>query len=180
MVDQHEVRVAIAAFVHERMWWDETLRAIGVGRMEEPGMMGEWSPKDMVAHLSGWQWKTLNSLQATLSGTALPAPPWPAEYNNPDSWDDDGQFEQINQWIHAQAQTQTAEQIMATSREQWLALESLISGLSPQQMADTKLFPRLQGRSMYDVVTSGDFFEHFREHREADIDPWLKKKGRML
>jgi len=162
------------------MWWDETIRAIGVGRLEEPGMMGNWSAKDLIAHVTGWQWKTLQSMEASLAGVDYPATPWPQELNDPGSWVADGNTEAINQWIHENVASHSAEDVIAQSRQQWDTLQTLVSRLTADQMRDPRFFAWTGGRPLVDVIESGDFFQHFREHRQADIDPWIEKNGKML
>jgi|SRR4051794_20733193 len=180
MVDRVAVDSAISAFEHEHIWWDETLRAIGEDRMDEPGFMGEWSARDLVAHLSGWQWKMVASMRRALAGEGsdYPATPWPAELNDDGNWEEDGDFEPINQWLHAQAQATPVEKLLETSRGQWNEIRSMINGMTVEQMTDPNLIPRLEGRSLVETLLSGDFFGHFREHRDDDIEPWLAKHGR--
>jgi hypothetical protein len=59
--------------------------------MEQPGVAGPWSIKDIVAHLTGWRWRTVGRLQAALRGEPEPEPPWPAHLQTDD---------EINAWIY--------------------------------------------------------------------------------
>jgi hypothetical protein len=34
--------------------WETTLGEVGAARMDRPGVNGDWSFKDIVAHLTGW------------------------------------------------------------------------------------------------------------------------------
>jgi len=38
----------------EYQQWEALLEQIDLTRMEQPGVNGDWSMKDMVAHLTGW------------------------------------------------------------------------------------------------------------------------------
>lgn len=44
---------ALAAIDAERNAWRELVAAVGPGRMDAPGPMGDWTFKDLVAHLTG-------------------------------------------------------------------------------------------------------------------------------
>ena len=68
---------ALARYDAEFDRWRSALDAVGMDRMDEPGVMGEWSAKQLVAHVAGWQWKTLASLRTALSGGEYPPTPWP-------------------------------------------------------------------------------------------------------
>jgi hypothetical protein len=82
---------ALAAIDAERAAWDALVAAVGERRLDEPGPMGEWSFKDLAAHLTGWRARTVQRLEAAVRGEPEPSPPWPAEFE-----DDD----EINDWIH--------------------------------------------------------------------------------
>ena len=42
--------------------WKALLDQIGPARMDQPGVNGDWSMKDIVAHLTGWQPRGNNQL----------------------------------------------------------------------------------------------------------------------
>ncbi|HNP74253.1 MAG TPA: hypothetical protein PKK15_24250, partial [Kouleothrix sp.] len=48
----------------ERGLWDAMVAEVGEGRMLQPGASGDWSFKDVVAHLNGWRIVTLARLAA--------------------------------------------------------------------------------------------------------------------
>ena len=65
-------------WVHESYGkWEVFLDQVGTERMDEPGVAGHWSMKDIVAHLTGWSiWNVIARLQAALRGEQEPTPPW--------------------------------------------------------------------------------------------------------
>jgi hypothetical protein len=169
---------ALSRFDAELARWKAALDAIGPERIAEPGVMGDWPAADLVAHVSGWQWKMLASMRVAVAGGEYPLTPWPDQFNNPDNWEEDGDFEAINQWIHEQVQTAPPDSLVAASLRQWAEIREIIAGLSEEQINDPNLFPRLEGRSISEVLTHGDLFEHVREHLDDDLDPWLERNGR--
>jgi hypothetical protein len=62
----------------ERAIWEQLLAEIGESRMLQPGATGDWTFKDVVAHLSGWRTRTLAKLEAAQQNRAPAPPPWPA------------------------------------------------------------------------------------------------------
>src|SRR6266487_1967756 len=84
----------LAQIKRERVLWEQLVAEVGEERMLEPGATGEWTFKDVVAHLNGWRSKTLARLDAARDGNAPAAPPWPAQL------DEDDDVDQINDWIY--------------------------------------------------------------------------------
>jgi hypothetical protein len=75
----------------EYQQWEALLDQIGPARMDQPGVTGYWSIKDIVAHLTGWRRRTVARLQATQHNEPEPPPPWPAHLQTDD---------EINAWIY--------------------------------------------------------------------------------
>src|SRR4051812_14544303 len=72
-----------------RAEWQALLAEVGEGRMEQPGPMGEWTFKDLAAHITGWRERTIARLDAAGRGEEAPPPQWPGQLSD----DDD-----INTW----------------------------------------------------------------------------------
>ena len=70
---------ALAAVEREREWWESLLAEVGEARMTEPGTVGDWSFKDLVAHLFAWEAREMDRFEAALAGRPDPASPWPAD-----------------------------------------------------------------------------------------------------
>lgn len=178
---QHAHNEAVAAFERQHAEWDEMIRQIGLDRMDEPGVMGEWSAKDLIAHLAGWQWKTIESFKSALGGTTeYPETPWPDDLNMAGNWEEDGDYEAINQWIHDQTTDDSADDVIQQARDQWNELRGIVAGLSIDQMEDPQLFVRTEGRSLGDLLRAAEFSGHFTEHYADDVEPWLEANGRRF
>src|SRR5690242_5158350 len=48
---------------NEQANWEQLLNDIGEAHMTQPGVAGEWSIKDIVAHLTGWRKRTVARFQ---------------------------------------------------------------------------------------------------------------------
>jgi hypothetical protein len=168
----------VAGFEREHEWWRALLGAIGTDRMEEPGMMGDWSAKDLIAHLNGWQWKTVASFRCSLSGESLPPTPWPQEWNDPADWEQDGEVDPINAWLREQASPLPAHDVVATSLRQWDELSEILAGLTDGQWREPQRFRRLQGQSLAQLLSERVLSAHAYEHAETDVEPWLRAHGR--
>src|SRR5205809_1661617 len=80
----------------ERGLWDDLVAEIGEDRMLQPGATGDWSFKDVVAHLHGWRIVTLARLAAARDHSEPAASPWPADLDE----NDEGDVDKINDWIY--------------------------------------------------------------------------------
>lgn len=58
----------------EQTQWEALLSEIGEARMTQPGVAGDWSIKDIVAHLTGWRRRTVARFQAALRHEPPPPP----------------------------------------------------------------------------------------------------------
>src|SRR5512140_1451430 len=71
--------------------FEQLLNDIGEDRMEQPGVAGHWSIKDIVAHISSWRERTVQRLESAATGKPLPPKPWPDSLNEDDP---------INAWFY--------------------------------------------------------------------------------
>src|SRR5262245_6565128 len=98
----------LADLRREQEQWEALLTQIGEARMDQPGVAGEWSIKDIVAHLTGWRRRTVARIQAAQRGEADPSPPWPAHLQTDD---------EINAWIYQTDRDRSVREVLADSRQ---------------------------------------------------------------
>jgi len=55
MGDQVTRTDLLAALIAGRASWDALLDEVGERRMEESGVVGSWSVKQVIAHITGWE-----------------------------------------------------------------------------------------------------------------------------
>ena len=93
----------LAQLNSEQKAWEALLAEIGEDRMQEPGVQGEWSIKDIVAHLTAWRRRTVGRLEAVASGQPEPKAQWPADLK-----DDD----EINAWFHERDRSRSVREAL--------------------------------------------------------------------
>ena len=146
----------------ERRHWQDLVAQVGTDRLEEPGPMGEWSFKDLAAHLLGWRERTLARFEAAVDGRAVPPPPWPAELEDDDP---------INEWIHEQHRARPAEDVLRDVDRSYERLAAAVAALPDEKLTDPTAFPTLEGQSVVDV----DLFGHLHDEHEPSIREWLAR-----
>jgi len=134
--------------------WEALLDQIGEQRMDAGGVAGQWSIKDIVAHLAVWQ-RGLNArLQAALRGEPEPPPLWPAHLQADD---------EVNAWIYAARHASSVREIVNESREVVQQLLAVVDELPDDARIETI---HHEGRDYYFVwlgdqrVQPGEFFDH--------------------
>ena len=153
----------------EYQQWEVLLDQIGPERMEQPGVNGDWSMKDIVAHLTGWQPRVNAHLRAVQRGKPEPPPPWPAHLQT----DDD-----INAWIYESHRGHSLREVLDESRQVFQQLLRVVEGL-PE---DVRIEQVHQGARVYHLVwldgqrfQPGEFFDHFHDDHEPDVRAWLTR-----
>ena len=144
--------------------WEAFLDQIGPTRLEQPGVNGDWSMKDLVAHLTGWNRWLVTRLQAAQQGEPEPAPPWPADLQTED---------EINAWIYATDHGRPLREVLDDMDQVFQRLLAVIARL-PDEVRIERIDPA------YYLVwvdekrfEAGEFFDHFHDDHEADVRAWL-------
>ena len=143
--------------------WEDLLADIGEDRMEEPGVAGAWSIKDVVAHLAAWRRRTVGRIEAVANGQPEPAPSWPAELREDD---------EINAWFHARDLGKSVRDVLAESRGVFQQLVSAVSKLPEDALTDPARFPWMEGAPL----SGAAFFGHFHDEHEADMRAFLSRQ----
>ncbi len=167
-----EVLVAID---RERESWENLLAEVGEERMLEPGAMGEWTFKDLVAHISGWRARSLQRLEAASLGQPEPEPAWPAVYTSDDEVD--AWLQEVNAWLHEVNKDRLLGEVVGESRESFARLAAIVQMLPDEALSDPSYFPWLEGSALGAAIVDGEFFSHFPEEHEADVRQWMQATG---
>lgn len=163
---------ALAAIERERAGWETLLGEVGEDRMLEPGPMGEWTFKDLVAHLNGWRSRSLARVEAAAHGQETPPPPWPADLGG---GDDEDEVEPINDWIYEQNKDRLLTEVLEESREGYARLAAIVEMVPEEDLNDPAKWPSLDGRALGPALVSGEMFGHLHDEHEASIREWLAR-----
>jgi hypothetical protein len=147
----------------EYQQWETLLDQIGPARMDQPGVAGHWSIKDIVGHLAGWRRRTVARLQAAQRGEPEPPPPWPAHLQTDD---------EINAWIYESNKGRLVREVLDDSHQLFQQLLAAIEGLPDELLIEPQRhLPWLQGQPF----NAAAFFAHFHEEHEPDMRAWLAR-----
>lgn len=147
----------------ENQQWIALLSQISETHMADPGVAGDWSVKDIVAHLTGWRKRTVARLQAAQQGDTEPPTPWPAHLQRDD---------EINAWIYEHNRHLSVQEVLADSAETFQQLVRAIIELPETDLTDPYRFAWTEG----EVLSAAALFGHFHEEHEPDIRAWLAQQ----
>jgi hypothetical protein len=160
MMDRAEL---ISGLKEENERWLALLDQIDPARMDQPGVTGPWSVKDIVAHLTGWRRRTVARLQAECRGEPEPPAPWPAHLKSED---------EINAWFYEANKGRSVGEVLDDSEQVFEALLAAIECLPEDILRDPQgHLAWLEGQPF----SASEFFAHFHEEHEPDIRAWLAR-----
>ena len=163
--DSADPRARVLARIDsEQAFWRELVEEVGDDRMTEPGPMGEWTFKDLAAHLSGWRERTLGRLDAARDGRPVPPPPWPAELDGDDA---------VNEWIQERGRGRSVDEVLADMDGSFDRLAEAVSALPDDLLTRPDALPWLQGVAVSDV----DYFGHLHDEHLPTVRAWLATRG---
>ena len=139
----------------------------GEARMEQPGSFGEWTFKDLIAHLTGWRQATAARLEAGLRGEE-PVFPWPAQL------DEEDDLGEINRWFYETNRDKSLTAVLRESRETFERVERAIAALPEADLLEPGRFPWLGEAALGPAVVRGTL-GHYHEEHEPDIRAWLAR-----
>ena len=146
--------------------WEAFLDQISPARMDQPGVNGDWSMKDIVAHLTGWNRWLVARLQAAQRREPEPPPHWPVHLQTED---------EINAWIYESNHGRPVREVLGESHQVFQQLLAVIEGL-PDEVRIERIEPAYYLVWLDDKrFPAGEFFDHFHDDHEAEMRAWLER-----
>lgn len=163
MDDEARREALIDRIGETRERWRRLVADVGPERCDLPGAVGEWTFKDVAAHMTAWRRRTVLRLEAAARGEEPPAPPWPAELRP-----DEDETDTLNAWLHDRDKDLPLADVLAEADGIYDAFIAAVRSLPIEQATDPNRFDWMEGQALVD----GDFSGHLSEH-EPDVRAWL-------
>ncbi|MDQ2806962.1 MAG: ClbS/DfsB family four-helix bundle protein [Chloroflexota bacterium] len=150
--------------------WLGLLAQAGPDRLDEPGADGDWTLKDITAHLCVYEWWTATQLEAFTRGErgTVAVPPGPASLP-PGS--DTPDMEARNALIYAHNRARPAVEVLAESDQAFGALMAAVATFPATALTDPHCAEWTAGETPLAVV-AGNSYEHYGNHIPA-VRAWL-------
>ncbi len=141
--------------------WEESLSRVPAARMEEPGVAGQWSVKDVIAHTTWFERQMISLIEAkAFVGSDLWQLP-PRERNDA---------------IFKLNRNRSLPQITTEAKLVFGVLVDSLETLSDEDLADPGRFPGMPADWVPADVFGQNTFEHYDAHREGLLR-WLAALG---
>ena len=137
----------------------EAIAGLSEAQMREPGVVGEWSVKDILTHLSLWEAELIRLLWELKGGQK---PTYPT-LNNQD-------VDQLNEKWHRESKDRPLERVMADFLAVRKQTIRQVQGFLENDLNDPQRYPALGGDSLEEWI-AGDSYRHEAEH-EAQVRAW--------
>ena len=150
--------------------WQDLLAGLSEEEITAPHLPGNWSIKDVMAHLRAWQQRSIARMEAALHDREPDFPRWPAGLD-PDSEED---LAQINAWIHETHRDQPWSSVYRDWREGYLRFMELGEAIPEEALLEKGRYPWLEGHPLSLILVSS-----YNHHHEEHLEPllvWLSQK----
>jgi uncharacterized protein DUF1706 len=163
----------LAAMRAERARWDALVAKVGASRVDEPGVAGDWTLKDVSAHLTRYEAWTAAQLAGTRYETAAPPPGV-----------DPNDMQQRNAWFHDLDRSLPWEVVLPASAAAHAELLRQVEArddadlqapytLSPDGQLVPATDASAQSAPLWQII-DGNAAEHYRDHAD-ELEAWLAK-----
>lgn len=159
-----ELQAVAEAIRADQTFWRNLVDEVGRERMDEPGPMGEWTFKDLTAHLAAWRNMRIPMLEAIGRGQPVPDPSYPS------GMDDD---DEINAWFRERDAQRSLDDVLEDYDRSFERLARAIEALPEDVARDPNGMPWAPGY----VVIDTDFTEHLHDEHLPSIRAWLDSRS---
>lgn len=136
--------------------FEKLIQEIGEGGLAEPGINGDWSMKDILAHVTAWEERPVAWSEGLSRGERPTPPAWPTGLSE----------DQLNDYLYQNNRQRLLEEVLARWRSVHQSVLDAIARMSDEELFDRKV--DWLGDASYAEAIAGNSYEHLRTH-ERDI-----------
>jgi uncharacterized protein (TIGR03083 family) len=137
---------------------ENALASLTDAQMIQPGILGDWSVKDILSHLIFWEQKMLHRIQ-----TGIVPQPAPGE-----TWDQ--MIDRMNDENYRATRDESLDAVRAEFQNSYAEALAFIGALSNEDLNDPEKYEFWRGEPIWKYMR-GDTYEHYQEHA-APIRAW--------
>lgn len=143
----------MAHLYRERAAWEALLASVDPARLEEPGLMGGWTLKDVIAHIA-WHEREMVTV---ITKRALAGSAW---WGLP--------FDERNERIYAQHKDQARDEVLAEAEASYRDFLAAFEAVSAADLNEAARWAEMPPDWEPWRVFSSNTYEHYRDHT-ADL-----------
>jgi uncharacterized protein (TIGR03083 family) len=142
--------------------FEEAISGLDEAAMTTPGVEGDWSVKDVAAHLMFWQHRAIFLLEAARDGYSRERDRWAQ-----------GDVDERNAQNYRDNKDRPLAEILAELRASRQSMIDLIAATSDDALFTPGRFDWLRLETLVEHI-SGETYEHYRDHYDALV-AWRQK-----
>lgn len=142
--------------------WQSLLTEVGEAHMEQPGVTGDWSVKDIIAHIAAWEQRVLDRVASEANGTPLEMSGW--------------DMDKMNESFYERSQERSLADVLDEARAVHARFMEFVRSLSEEELFEGGRYEWTKGEPFYHWV-EGNTYEHYEEHAEP-IRVWLGESSK--
>lgn len=139
---------------------------LGEDELTAPGVVGDWSVKDILAHLTAWNRLLPGWLEAARIGAT---PIIPSEGY---SWRD---LDKLNEAIYKANKDKDWNKVLADFRDSYARVQQEVEALSDDELTDATRFKWMHDMPLTSLIAA-DTSKHYAEFADH-IEQWLEVQG---
>ncbi len=143
--------------------WEALLAAVGEARLIEPGVEGDWSIKDIAAHIAYYESWAAACLEAIRHGERLPQ----AEFKGLS-------IDERNAIIYERYRERQLADVLGDSRISFQRSIESVQGLHDEDLHDLEFTHKSGVDWTVHELIEGDTYEHYQDHI-ASVRAWLDR-----
>jgi hypothetical protein len=161
----------ILAALHEQFnSWENLFTSLSEEQITAPRFDFDWSIKDVIAHLWGWQQISIARMEAGVQEREPEFPQWIKELG--EVWEQDAN--ETNARIYQNFHEQHWSTVYQAWKEGFLRFLELGDKISERNLLDGDKYPWLKGYSLAFILVAS--YDHHQEHLEK-LANWLRENG---
>jgi|GraSoiStandDraft_54_1057290.scaffolds.fasta_scaffold130811_3 hypothetical protein len=145
---------------------ENILAPLNQAQMTTPGVNGDWSIKDILAHLNAWQDYLVIRLQAATRNEV------PAVGVLSDE-DEGNTVDRLNADFYEENKARPLDEVLAEFHTTYRQIVEAVQALSDEDLFEPKRFAWMKGNALWELIP-GNTYGHYLEHIES-IQEWLGK-----
>lgn len=158
----------LAALREQFERWEELLAELSEEQITAPRFDLDWSIKDVMAHLRGWQQISIARMEGGINDREPQFPTWVNELGN--VWEEDA--DRTNDRIYELNHLKPWSEIHDNWRGGYLRLLKAGNTISERDLLDGDRYPWLKGYSLAFILLAS--YDHHQEHFEKLVN-WVRK-----
>ncbi len=150
----------------ERQRLEKVVERISAQQMITPAVVGDWTVKDLLAHITVWEQRMVHWLEQTIRDEV------PEMLPPGMTWDD---LDQWNEETYQKHRHRALDEVLSDFELSYHKALSSVQEITEEDLVDPQRFPWREGRPLWIMVAANTSW-HYKEHEET-ITAWLRGKS---